>query len=387
MRTRTGTSDRAILILSTVVLALLAAISFAIAPVESSPGAPGSSFSTEPSGTRAAYLVLRELGHDIGRSFEPIASLRSEPSSTILVLANPFDVPSKGDQQAILTFVRHGGTVIAYGLSAAAFLPGVTPDRQRGPGQEFETLVAALPGHLTRGTRELSARRFPRPSLDPAYVPVYGSADNPAVVTARFGDGEVIWCLDETLIQNDGVRRGSNVNLITNAAGLPGARTIAWDEYYHGQRRSLWSYVAGTPLFWGFAQLGLAAVAFFAGASRRRGPVRFRFLEPRTSPLEFVDTMASLYERGGDARSAVDGIRQRFRRRLAVMAGVSTSTGDQQLAAAAAPRIGLDPDRTRLALAGSADALRQGVNGKAAVAIVADLQQLQARAQARRGRA
>jgi hypothetical protein len=204
---------------------------------------------------------------------------------------------------------------------------------------------------------------------------VYGVRDNLAVVTARFGDGQVIWGLDDTLIRNDGVARGANVNLVANAAGVPGLRTIEWDEYYHGQRRSFWSYLAGTPLVWGGAQLGVIALALLAGASRRRGPLRPRILEPRTSPLEFVDTMASLYERAGDARTAVQSTRDNLRRRLAVVSGLPVSTGDERLVQVAAPRMGLDPERTRLALANSADALRRGITrSEEAVRIVAELQ-------------
>jgi hypothetical protein len=301
------------------------------------------------------------------------------------VLSNPRQRPSKGDRLALESFVRAGGIVIAFGLAADAFLPGVPPNQHRRRDQPVDVFHAAQPGRLTQRTRELSAHRNPLPTLDPAYVTVYGDTSNPAVVTARFGEGQVIWCFDETLIQNAGITRGLNVNFIANAAGIPGARTIAWDEYYHGARRSFWSYVAGTPLVWGVAQFGVIAAAVLAGVARRRGPLRPRAIEPRTSPLEFVDTMASLYERAGDARSAVHSTRDRLRRRLAIIAGLPISSSDEQLAAIGAPRIGLEAERLRAALVASAEALRGGIGRDAdALAIVAELQDLGAAASAAR---
>jgi hypothetical protein len=386
MRARVGTSDLTILVASGIAMAALTAVTFFIAPAaETSPQTPGSSYSADPAGAKAAYLLLKDLGHDVSRSFEPIPSLGASPETTALVLANPVERPSTGDRQAMDSFVRAGGIVIAFGLSADAFLPGVTPIKERRRDQTFQLFPAALPGHLTRGARELSARRSPSLTVDPAYLALYGSAETPAVVTARFGNGQVIWCLDETLVRNDGIRRGMNVDFIANAAGIPRARTILWDEYYHGERRSLWSYVAATPLVWGVAQFGLIALAVLSGTVRRRGPARARTILPRTSPLEFVDTMASLYERAGDARSAVMATRERLRRRLAIIGGLPPSSSDEHLAAIAAPRIGLDADRTRAALAASADLMRHRVTRPAdAVAVIAELQDLAAAAAAAR---
>jgi hypothetical protein len=387
MRERLGTSDLTIVAISGAAMAALTAVSFLIAPVDSTPRVPGSSYSEDRNGSRAAYLVLKELGYDVWRSFEPITALTSDPPTTTLILVNPTESPSQGDAQSLRSFVERGGTVIAFGLSAGAFLPGVGPGSRLRHDRSVETFPAALPGQLTRGARELSAHRTPAPSLDPAYIPVYRGRDTVAVVTARFGAGQIVWCLDETLIQNDGITRGANINLIANLAELSGPRTIAWDEYYHGQRRSFWSYLAGTPLVWGGAQLGVVALVMLATSSRRRGPLHARIVESRASPLEFVDTMASLYERAGDARAAIEAARDRLRRRLARAAGVSVSSTDDHLLALAAPRTGLDPDRTSAALATAAAALRRGVaNSEQAVPIVAELQELAAPANtARRG--
>lgn len=388
MRARFGPGELTVLIAAGAAMAVLAATAYLIAPPDTTPRVPGSSYSTEPDGARAAYLLLSGLGHELTRSVEPVASLRLDPARTTLVLAQPAGRPAAADRDALRRFVADGGIVIAFGLAADAFLPDVTPNDERRRAQPVEAFPAALPGRLTHGLRELSASRSPKPRLGPAYAVVYGTADNVAVVTARIGRGAVVWCLDETVVQNGGIARGQNVALLVNAAGRPGQRRIAWDEHYHGQRRSFWSYVAGTPLIWGGAQLALVAATMMVAAARRRGPLRPRVREPRASPLEFIDTMASLYERADNAGAAVEQSRDRLRRHLAAVAGLPQSSTDQDLTALAAPRIGLETERTSAALAASAAALRRGVSGgNEAVPLVAELQELAAAAAAaRRGK-
>lgn len=371
------TNDLTILAAAGVLMTVVTVISFIIAPADSTPRVPGSSFSTRPEGAKAAYLVLKQLGHVVERSYDPIAVLPRTGDGTVLVLANPLEEPSGQDKRALRSFVEHGAIVIAYGRSAGAFIPGVESrprGRDIGAIREFP---AAIPASLTNGARGVSARAVPAPTLDPAFVVVFGSTTDPAVVTARFGSGRVIWCLDDTPIQNDGLARAANVQLLANAAGAAGARTILWDEHYHGERRSMGSYLSGTPLPWAGAQLLFVALVALAAVARRRGPVHARFVERRASPLEFVDTMAALYERAGAERRAVEGARTQLRRRLAAVSGLSPSTRDDVLAKAAAWRLGIDADRTAAALAASADVLRRGLRRAAdAVTIVAELQEL-----------
>jgi Domain of unknown function (DUF4350) len=375
MPARRGSSDLTILAAAAALMAVLSVVSFLISPVDSSPRVAGSSYSARPEGTKAAYLLLKELGHTLERSFEPLAELRADPTSTILVLANPEAEPSNQDQRALRSFVEAGGIVLAFGRSAARFLPGVVLRGAPPANGDVLTFTAARPSPLNRGALEFSARRGLAPKLDAIYVPVYGSGDEAAVVAGRFGEGQIVWSFDHSPIQNDGIGRANNVRLLANAAGAPGARTIHWDEHYHGERRSLWSYVAATPLPWGLAQLMVVAVAGLAAVSRRRGPVQPRPAEPRTSPLEFIDTMASLYERAGVWRAAVEAARGRLRRRLAVSAGLSIAATDDELVAAAALRAGIDRDRTAAALSAAAEALRTNtIRERDLIAVVAELQ-------------
>src|SRR5262245_37102878 len=71
----------------------------------------GSSFSHAPSGAAAAYLMLRAIGYDVRRSFEPIATFTEPPLSTVLVVADPVEAASTQDRRTVQTFLAAGGTV------------------------------------------------------------------------------------------------------------------------------------------------------------------------------------------------------------------------------------------------------------------------------------
>jgi len=278
--------------------------------------------------------------------------------------------------------------LLAYGRSAAAFIPGVRmPNDASELDDDPREFPASIPASLTVDAPLVIARTVPAPDLDPSFVAVFGSSREPAVLTARLGRGRIVWCLDDTPITNEGLPRAANVRLLANAAGIPGARRILWDEHYHGQRRSMWSYFAATPLPWAGGQLVFATLVILVAVGRRRGPLRARVVESRTSPLEFVDTMAALYERAGAARAVVEAARTELRRRLAAVAGLPRSTPDAVLAKSAPWRIGLDGERIAAALSESADLLRRGVHrAQDAVPVVAELQELtHAAAEARTG--
>jgi hypothetical protein len=370
------TSDLTVLGIAAAGTIVLTAASFLVAPSESLPRQDGSSYAVHREGGRAALLLLRELGYRVDRSLEPLAALRYAPQATTLVIANPVLLPSQQDRRALQSFLDRGGNVLATGSTAYRFLPGV-------PGKEMRQararrLTAALPSPLSAGVAdiEMSPATVALP-LDSSYVPIFGSYDEPAVLSARFGEGRAIWWASSGPLVNGGIGRPGHAELLINSVGPPGERTIVWDEFYHGHTRSLWSYLAGTPLPLALLQLAaVAALALFTFA-RRRQPARARVVEPRTSPLEFIDTMGGLYERAKATSAAVATVLARVRRRLLSGAGLTPSTADDRLVAVASERLTLDAGELARLLA-DADAATRNPNltARQALAIVGDLQSL-----------
>ena len=125
--------------------------------------------------------------------------------------------------------------------------------------------------------------------------------------------------------------------------------TIYWDEYFHGERPSLWAYTAGTAKL-GLAQFALFLLAVLFTFSRRWGPIVAAPAVSRLSPLEFVDTLGGLYERAGATQVAVTVTAHHLRGKLTRQLALPSSTSDAELATAAASRLGWNAEELVAAL-------------------------------------
>ena len=237
-------SDLTILIAAGTAMLALSLASFVIAPVDSTPQIAGSSFSTHPSGARAAFLALKEAGYRVRQSYEPISLFRSSPTA-VLVLAEPGVAPSQGDLRALLAFIERGGTVLATGAAAGAFLPGLP--RKPLPREvtgDPSSVDAAIPSRFSDGVPRTTIPTAPTALANTSrYVTIYGTDARPAIVAARFGKGWAIWWAGSTPLTNAGLAESRQIDLLVNVIGEPGEREVWWDEHYHGHSRSLLSYV------------------------------------------------------------------------------------------------------------------------------------------------
>lgn len=377
-------SDLTVLAIAGVATVLLTGASFLVAPPNTLPRHDGSSYAAHQDGARAAYLLLKALGYRVERSFEPVAAIRRAPERTLLVLASPLDAPSEQDVRALRTFIERGGRVLATGSASAAFLPGVPrPDSKSGeprPGRPRRH-DRALPSAITSGVGsvDMPAAAAPLP-LNSPFVVVYGTDEAPAVVSARLQRGEVVWWAGSTPLVNGGIGRPGHVELLVNTLGPPGERIIVWDEFYHGHTRSFWSYLSDTPFFFALLQLtGVAGLALLS-LGRRRRPIRLPAVEPRTSPLEFIDTMGGLYERARASAAAVSTVYAHVRRRLLSVLGLPPATDDERLVAVAAERLALERVELSDTLANArAAAVDPDLTARQAVPLVASLQGFAAR--------
>jgi len=380
------TSDLTVLAIAGAGTVLLTGASFLVAPSDALPRNDGSSYASHPDGARAAYLLLKTLGYRVDRSFEPVAAIRHKPEQTILVLASPSAAPSKQDVRALRTFVERGGLVLATGPAAAAFLPDVPHGTEKNGGAPARVARArrqdtARPGALTAGVEsiEMPAATAPLP-IDSPYVVMYGTEQAPAVLATRLGKGQAVWWAGAAPLANGGIGRPRHVELLVNTLGTAGRRTVLWDEFYHGHTRSFWSYLADTPFFFAILQLSvIVGIALFTYARRRR-PIRARVVEPRTSPLEFIDTMGGLYERARASAAAVETVYAHVRRRLLTALGLPIASDDDRLVAAAAERLTFDRVQLSRALSSAREAARDpSLTATQAVPIVAELQAFAAR--------
>jgi Domain of unknown function (DUF4350) len=337
--------DRQLVVGAVIVMFALLGLTFILRPAQAQQGIGSpSSYSADWLGTKAAFLLLQESGYRVERWNSPPTELPEEAAGTTLIFAEPSGNGSSAERAAVSRFVSAGGRLLVMGASGASFAPQSTavaiPDSDLTP----KPFTALLPSVLSRGAPEVT---MVAPDewglLAPTQIAIYGRNGKPGVVWYRFGKGQVIWWAIASPISNGSIREKGNLALFLNSLGSPTSR-ILWDEYFHGMRRSLSSYFAQTPLPWAGLQIAIVFAAILFTFSRRSGPIRMPSEESRLSPLEFVDTMGSLYESAHAAPAAVEIAYQRLRHSLARKLGIPAKVKLRELCHAAADRLGWPAD-------------------------------------------
>jgi len=351
-------TDRKLMWGFAVLFVLLVASTVALGPRQEEGAAFPSSYSGDSGGALAAYLLLLDLHYPVRRWEQPPNLITDRAAETLLILAEPTETPTEHDQAALLKFVKDGGHVLFCGAPIASFFPeaeGVS----KVSNPEWKEFAPALPSYLSRGANEVVMRpaAYWR-DRNPALLRVYGDEQSPAVVAWRIGSGEVLWWAGATPLTNAGIARPGNLELFLNSMAGPSGEplSIYWDEYFHGARGSLWSYIAATPLPWGMLQVALLMLALMFTLSRRSGPIVQPAAVSRLSPLEFVETMGGLYQRAGAAPIAVAAAYRLLRLELFRRLGLPVSGTDRDLARAAGQRLGLPGDELAGTLENSARA-------------------------------
>src|SRR5262249_51074193 len=122
--------------------------------------------------------------------------------------------------------------------------------------------------------------------------------DDAVIVHYASGKGEVVWWSSSDPLSNRGLKQDASLKLFLASLGGQD-RTVLFDEYIHGARPDLWTTASGTPvkaLEW---QLVAVAALLIFSFGRRNGPLRSLVRTPRTSPLEFAESMGDLYRKAG----------------------------------------------------------------------------------------
>ncbi len=285
-------------------------------------GPEASSYSYAANGAQAAYQLLGTLGYHVERWESPLSDLPTDAKGVVLVLAEPnLRTAGAQDREQLRSFVERGGRLLATGASVADALPGAGVTRTNPIYATTQTYSAAAPSLLNRRAPQITTdadEGWDSPLQ--AAVPLYAKDGNIVAVEYPFGRGDVIWVASAMPFTNSTIAQTNDLNFLLNivggipgGAGDPANTRVLWDEYYHGVRRSLGSYIAGTPIIWALAQSGLIYLFVIVGFGRRTGPLRKPVVESRLSPLEFVETLGALYHRAHAAPSAVEAEWQRFR--------------------------------------------------------------------------
>jgi uncharacterized protein DUF4350 len=333
MPLRIAPDDRKLAIGFALLLALALVLAVFVAGTDGGSGALPSSYSAGNDGTKAAYLLLGQMGYAPQRWTENPRSLADLPPHATLILADPMPA-DEADVEAVQQFLRKGGRVVATGVSFARFVP-----QQRihagSPHFQWRSYRPHEPSELTRGIEEIV--------LAPKFYFDSGKSDAPfldgdesPVTRFPYGAGEVIWWSTAEPMSNSGIREQDNAQLLLNSVGEAGRGPVLWDEYFHQGGKTVIDSVLASPLRWGLLQAALIGALVCLTYSRQFGPARQSVAGPRLAPMEFVETLAALYQKAGAAHIAVEIVYEQFRGALQRRFSLRTNADADHAAAAIA---------------------------------------------------
>lgn len=353
--------DLRLLIAAGVVMLLLLGLTYAISPPPPAQQAIEfpSTYSSNWAGAKAAFLLLRQLGYRVERWEQSPENLPIGSQGSVLVLAEPFQSATSTEKAAIRRFVTAGGRVLAAGASAAQLVPDAEASAVPDFNPQPKSYAALLPSPYTRDAPEITMIAPDAwTSSTQTWLGLYGKDEKIAVVSYKIGKGEVVWWASPSPLSNGSIRDKNNLALFLDCIGSPADVHVYWDEYYHGAKGSLGSYVAGAPIPWAGLQVAIAFAAALFTFSRRAGPVRAPVTESRLSPLEFVETLGDLYQSAHAAPAAVGVAYRRFRFALSRKVAVPTAAKLPEICRAGAVRFGWQEEPLLDTLARSERAMR-----------------------------
>jgi len=325
-------ADRRLLWSGGAVMALMLALTIGLLKEPRAADTDPSSWATGSGGAKVAFLLLEQSGYDVARWERPPAELL-DPAHTTLIVSEPSALATTAERAGIHRFVEAGGRVIATGPLGAALLGGVMmPDPIEG--LTWKPALAAAPSAITRAASTITIA--PRGYWDDEahfVLPLYAFGDQHQTVVAEIpmGAGEAFWWAAATPLTNAGLPAPGNLNFFLASIGPAGGRRVLFDEYFHGARASLAGEMWRSPVKWIALQLALTGALVLWTFARRSGPIIEPPVESRLSPLEFVRTLGSLYQRAGTPSVAVDIAARRLRVDLTRRLGVPLDAPLSQL--------------------------------------------------------
>jgi hypothetical protein len=305
-----ASADRKVLIgLGLLFVAVLFLVAYAISTDGGSGDIP-SSYSAGNSGTKAAFLLLEQLGYAPQRWIDEPIRLEQLPSQTTLVLAEP-QPSEEPDMDSVRRFAARGGRVVITGDGGRAFFPEHRP-RPGMPHFQWKAYKPSEPSDLTRGIDEIFMA--PQFYFDSSLGETpFSDKDERPVTRFAYGKGEVIWWSAADPMTNSGIREKDNVQLLLNSVGEAGSGPVYWDEYFHQNRKTVIDSILESPLRWGLLQLALTGLVVAFTFSRHFGPMRESAAVSRAAPMEYVETLAALYHRAKAAHIPLEIVYERLR--------------------------------------------------------------------------
>jgi hypothetical protein len=288
---------------------------------------------------------LRQAGYQVERQSDSLAQIedRVDEHATV-VIADPFLENVNASREAVKALLDKGARIVVTGYAGGLLAPGNAVEANRFPASEcnanangFGQLAGSGTVRMTPGARWKQS--------NPLHHVAYTCQGDAVAVTYKAGKGAVIWWADALPLENSGLSQGDNLVFFLNSIGPPATTHVFWDESLHGDSPSLLSYTRGTPLHLIGWQLVLVVALLLWSFARRSGPLRPDPVVPRTTQIEFVHSLGSLYQAAGANQVAVSGAYQQFRQRLEKLFAIPQNRSAESLGGTLSQHFGAGGER------------------------------------------
>lgn len=307
-----------------------------------------STYSAGPWGSKALFLVLEDLKLPVARFRQSFRRLQSHKG--ILVITGPVRAPiHERERAAIGRWIEAGNQLIVCDGSLITALAKIVGSSDRGKPSDDAVARMSSPSKFfklrikTLGDAARKTFLVPLPGLEAsAQVTIAGDSRwfkpskkwstlvkdeaGPILIARDKGKGRILALSDASFASNKHIGEEQNLRLILAlllARGKP--EEILFDEFHqgHAAEQSLWTFFGASIFAWVLAQGALVMGLFFV-SKRAQYAGRFRsFASPKgRSSLEYVDSMAGVYESCKAGPVALEALLNRFLARLSRRTGM-----------------------------------------------------------------
>jgi Domain of unknown function (DUF4350) len=337
--------DKMLLLSCAALVAILILVLALFSPGNDDEDQTPSSYSTAPHGAKAAFELLRQSGYRVERQSDSLTEIedRVDDHATV-VFADPFLQNVNASREAVKALLDKGARIVVTGYAGGLLVPGNAVEagglRQsecNADANGFGQLAASGAVRMTPSGRWKQS--------NPLHHVDYICHGDAVAVTYKAGKGTVIWWAGALPLENSGLQQADNLVFFLNSIGPPATTHVFWDESLHGDSPSLLSYTRGTPLHLIGWQLVLVVALLLWSYARRSGPLRPDPVVPRTTQIEFVHSLGSLYQAAGANQVAVSGAYQHFRQRLEQLFAIPQNRSAAELGEALSQHFGTGGER------------------------------------------
>jgi hypothetical protein len=324
-----------------------------------------STYNKKASGYSALFELAEKLKLDVHRWQAPYRMLAADKVTGTLVVLSPWDTPSPSEAEMLQRWVEDGNDLI--------FLD----DFSLGSTRTMSKLAGISP-RTTRVAKTFSAK--PEPTLhESAFVSqvkvltdarvdggnaVASDQEGAILTTARIGTGRCLFGTVPDMCSNENVadpEYKGNYQLMLNWLSSS-KKPIYFDEKCHGYSsgNNVFFFILRSPVGFVLLQLIILLAVAFLSLNQRFGPPIVVSTARKISNLEFINGLATSYQRARARDTAWAMIYAPFKARLCKALGIAPHESAEVLAEAWAEESGQNGAECREFLVHAQKALDKG---------------------------